>query len=98
MRDRSIGEILVVAILATIMVFVIADLAGGFGDFPNERWASAVALVCIAVWIGPGALARWRGNASGAVRAVALWLAIAVVIALAYVYGHGFLADMGVRV
>jgi hypothetical protein len=98
MRDRSIGEILVVAILATILVFVIADMAGGFGDFPNERWASALALICVAVWLGPGVLARWRGNASGAVRAVALWLAIAVVIALAYVYGHGLLADMGVRV
>ncbi|WP_020179098.1 hypothetical protein [Methylopila sp. M107] len=92
------SEILVAVILAAIVTFVIADLAGGMGTFPNERWAAAIAMICLAVWIGPGALRRYSGNASGALKAVALWLLIVTAIALLYVYGKEFLVSIGVNV
>lgn len=92
------SEILICLILATILVFVVADLAGGMGSFPNERWASAIAMIALAVWIGPGALRRYAGNPSGALKAVVLWLALAVGVALLYVYGKDFLISIGVNV
>lgn len=92
------AQILIAAILATIVVFVVADLAGGMGGFPNERWAAAIAMICLAVWIGPSALGRYAGNASGALKAVALWLALIVGVALLYVYGKDFLIGIGVNV
>lgn len=93
-----VSEILVAGILAAMATFVVADLAGGMGTFPNERWAGAIAMICLAVWIGPGALRRYSGNASGALRAVVLWLLIATAIALLYVHGKDFLISIGVNV
>lgn len=93
-----VAQFLVAAILASIVVFVVADLAGGIGGFPNERWAAAIAAICLAVWIGPGLLGRYAGNASGALKAVALWLALICAAALLYVYGKDFLIGIGVNV
>lgn len=94
----GVGGMLVTAILATMVVFVIADLAGGIGDFPNERWAAAIAMICLAVWIGPGALARYRGNGGAALQTIVIWLLLACAVALAYVYGQDTLASMGFNV
>ncbi|MFC3693956.1 hypothetical protein [Chenggangzhangella methanolivorans] len=96
--NRSIPEMLVAVVLAAIVTFVIADLAGGFGTFPNERWAAAIAMMCLAVWIGPGLLRRYAGNANAALKAVALWLLIIVAVAMLYVYGKDFLISIGVNV
>ena len=97
--DRSrVAETLIVVILAAIVVFVIADLAGGIGDFPNERWAAAIAGVCLAAWIGPRALARYRGDAGGALTAIAVWLGLACAAALLYVYGQEYLVALGFNV
>lgn len=95
---RGVSEILVVVVLAAILTFVVADLAGGLGTFPNERWAAAIASICLAVWIGPGLLRRYSGDAPAALKAVALWLAIIAAVALLYVYGHDFLTSIGVNV
>lgn len=95
---RRGSEILVAVVLAAIATFVVADLAGGLGTFPNERWASAIAMICLAVWIGPGLLRRYSGNSGAALKAAALWLAIAVGLALIYVYGKDFLVSMGMNV
>lgn len=92
------ASILVCLILATILVFVVADLAGGMGGFPNEKWAAAIAMIALAAWIGPGALRRYSGNASGALSAFAIWLGLAVAVALLYVYGKDFLISIGVNV
>lgn len=97
MKD-GISGYLVAFVLAAIVTFVVADLAGGLGTFPNERWAAAIAMICLAVWIGPGALARYRGNASGALQAVVLWLVLACAAALLYIYGKDFLVSIGVNV
>lgn len=97
MKGR-LAEILLAVILAAIATFVVADLAGGFGTFPNERWAAAVASMCLLVWIGPRALRRYRTDGGGAVKAVALWLAIICAAALLYVYGKDFLVSIGVNV
>lgn len=93
-----ISELLVVIVLAAIVTFVVADLAGGFGTFPNERWAAAIAMICLAVWIGPGALRRYAGDGSAALKAVVLWLALACGVALLYVYGKDFLISLGMNV
>jgi hypothetical protein len=93
---RRLSATLVAVVLAAIATFVIADLAGGFGTFPNERWAAAVAMICLAVWLGPGLLTRYQQG--GALKAAALWLAIACAIALLYVYGKDVLAGIGMRV
>ncbi|MFD1702064.1 hypothetical protein ACFSCV_03510 [Methylopila henanensis] len=98
MNKRSIPEMLIAAILASIVVFVVADLAGGIGDFPNERWAAAIAAICLAVWIGPGAFARYAGRGGDALRHIAIWLALAVGLALLFVYGQDTLASLGVNV
>lgn len=98
MKGEGVTGMLVVAILATMVVFVVADLAGGIGGFPNERWMAAIAMVCLAVWIGPGALNRYQRNGAGALKAVALWLVVASVVAFAFVYGHDTLASMGFNV
>lgn len=92
------AQVLVAVVLAAIATFVVADLAGGLGTFPNERWAAAIAMICLAVWIGPGLLSRYAGNSSGALKAVAIWLAILAAIALVYVYGKDELIAMGVNV
>lgn len=92
------SEILVAVVLAAIATFVVADLAGGLGTFPNERWAAAVAMICLAVWIGPGVLRRYAGNGGAALKAVVVWLIIALVIALLYIYGKDFLVSIGVNV
>lgn len=97
MRGR-VSEILLAVILAAIATFVVADLAGGVGTFPNERWAAAVAMICLLVWIGPKVLRRYTGNASAALKAVAIWLAIMCAVALLYVYGKDFLVSLGVNV
>ncbi len=97
MNRRRLSEALVAIVLAAIATFVVADLAGGFGAFPNARWASAIAMMCLAVWIGPGLLARYRGRGSAALAAVAIWLAIACALALLFVYGQSFLEAVGVR-
>ncbi|GLK67843.1 hypothetical protein [Hansschlegelia plantiphila] len=89
MSNRRISEILVAVVLAAIATFVVADLAGGFGTFPDGRWASAIAMLCLAVWIGPGVFRRYRGNGGAALKAIAVWLAIACAVALAYSYGAG---------
>lgn len=98
MSRGRISELLVAVVLAAIVTFVIADLAGGFGTFPNERWAAAIAMMCLAVWIGPGVLRRYVGKGSAALKAAALWLAIICAIALLYVYGKEFLVSIGVNV
>lgn len=95
---NRVSETLVALVLAAIATFVIADLAGGLGTFPNERWAAAVAMICLAVWIGPGALRRYAGNGGGALKAVALWLLIAVAVALLFVYGKDALVSLGMNV
>lgn len=95
---NGVAGYLIAAILATIVVFVVADLAGGIGDFPNERWAAAIAMICLAVWIGPGALARYRGNTSGMLQAIVIWLALAVAVALVFVYFRDELAALGFNV
>lgn len=95
---KGVSAYLVAAILATILIFVVADLAGGLGDFPNERWAAAIAMLALAVWIGPGALSRYRGNASGALQTVVIWLVLAVALALIYVTYKDDLAAMGFKV
>jgi hypothetical protein len=94
------AQILIGVVLAAIVTFVVADLAGGFGAFPDERWAGAIAAICLAVWIGPGLLRRYAGPGGGqaALRAIALWLAIIVAVALLYVYGRDVLISMGVNV
>lgn len=92
------SEILVAVILAAMVTFVVADLAGGMGTFPNERWAGAIAMICLAVWIGPGLLRRYTDNAGAALKAVALWLVIITAVALLYVYGKEFLVSIGVNV
>lgn len=94
----GVSEVLVAIILAAIVTFVVADLAGGMGTFPNERWAAAIAMICLAVWIGPGVLRRYTGNANAALKAFATWLALAVAVALLYVYGKDFLVSIGVNV
>ena len=94
----GVSEILIAVVLAAIATFIVADLAGGFGTFPNERWAAAIAMMCLAVWIGPGLLRRYTGDASAALKAVALWLAIIAAVALLYVYGKDFLVSIGVNV
>lgn len=94
----GVSEILVAIVLAAIVAFVVADLAGGMGAFPNERWAAAIAMICLAVWIGPGLLRRYTGDASAGLKAFAAWLAIAVAGALLYVYGKDFLVSIGVNV
>lgn len=98
MKGRGVSEILIAIVLAAIVTFVIADLAGGLGTFPNERWASAIAMICLAVWIGPGLLRRYAGNGSAALKAAALWLAIIVAVALLFVYGKDFLVGLGMNV
>jgi hypothetical protein len=95
---RGVSEILIAVVLAAILTCVLADLAGGLGTFPNERWAAAIASICLAVWIGPGLLRRYAGNAGAALKAVALWLAIICALALIYVYGKDFLVSLGVNV
>lgn len=94
----GVSEILIAVVLAAIATFIVADLAGGFGTFPNERWAAAITMMCLAVWIGPGLLRRYTGDASAALKAVALWLAIIAAVALLYVYGKDFLVSIGVNV
>jgi hypothetical protein len=94
----GVSQVLVAVVLAAIATFVVADLAGGFGTFPNERWAAAIAMICLAVWIGPGLLRRYASNGGAALRAAALWLAIIVAVALLYVYGKDFLVGLGVNV
>lgn len=94
----GVSEYLVAIVLAAIATFVLADLAGGLGTFPNERWAAAIAMICLAVWIGPGLLRRYTGDASAALKAAALWLAIICAVALLYVYGKDFLVSIGVNV
>ncbi|PZQ11645.1 MAG: hypothetical protein DI565_18075 [Ancylobacter novellus] len=94
----GVSEILIAVVLAAIATFIVADLAGGFGTFPNERWAAAIAMMCLAVWIGPGLLRRYTGNANAALKAVALWLALIAAVALLYVYGKDFLVSIGVNV
>lgn len=86
MNGRRVPMILVGVALVAMATFVAADLAGGFGAFPNARWASAITMICLAVWIGPGVLRRYSGNGSAALKAVAIWLAIACAAALAYVW------------
>jgi hypothetical protein len=93
-----ISELLVIIVLAAIVTFVVADLAGGFGTFPNERWAAAIAMICLAVWLGPGALRRYAGNGGAALKAVVLWLVLACGVALLYVYGKDFLVSLGMNV
>lgn len=95
---EGISSYLVAFVLAAIVTFVIADLAGGLGTFPNERWAAAITMICLAVWIGPGAFARYRGNATGALQGIVIWLVLACAVALLYVYGKDFLVSMGVNV
>jgi hypothetical protein len=97
MRGR-VSEILVAVVLAAILTFILADLAGGLGTFPNERWAGAIAAICLAVWIGPGLLRRYAGDGSAALKAVALWLAIICALALLYAYGRDALVSLGVNV
>ncbi|HVI28378.1 hypothetical protein [Hansschlegelia sp.] len=98
MKRRRVSEMLVAVTLAAIATFVVADLAGGFGAFPNAQWASAIAMICLAVWIGPGLLRRYAGDGGGALRAVAIWLAIICAFALLYVYGKDFLVGLGVNI
>lgn len=98
MKGGGVAGMLVAAILATILVFVIADLAGGIGDFPNERWAGAIAMVCLAAWIGPGALARYRGNSSALLQTIVIWLALACAAGLLFVYFRDDLTAMDFNV
>lgn len=86
MSGRGVSQILLGVILAAMATFVVADLAGGWGTFPDARWASLIAALCVAVWIAPGVLRRYSGNAGGALKAVAVWLAIACVVALGYAW------------
>ncbi|GLK75102.1 hypothetical protein GCM10008171_03560 [Methylopila jiangsuensis] len=95
---RGVAGALVVVILATMVVFVVADLAGGLGDFPNERWAGAIASICLAAWIGPRVFANAMTDGSRTLKAVALWLAVAVGLALLFIYGQDTLASLGVNV
>jgi hypothetical protein len=96
MRGR-LAETLLAVVLAAIVTFVVADLAGGFGNFPNERWAAAIASLCLLVWIGPKALRRYQSFGGGALKAGALWLAIICAVALLYVYGKDVLVAIGVN-
>lgn len=98
MKRRRVSEILIAVVLAAIATFVVADLAGGFGTFPNERWAAAIAMLCLAAWIGPGLLRRYAGDGGAALKAVALWLAIICALALLYAYGKDTLVALGVNV
>jgi hypothetical protein len=91
MSGRGLSQILLAIVLAAMATFIVADLAGGWGTFPNARWASLIAALCLAVWIGPGLLRRYSGNASGALKAIVIWLAIACVVALGYAwFGDNF--------
>lgn len=96
--NSRIAETLVAIVLAAIVTFIIADLAGGFGTFPNERWAAAIAMICLAVWIGPGLLRRYVGDGGAALKAAAIWLALICVVALVFVYGKDTLVSLGVNV
>ena len=76
------------AIIAVgIVVLVALDLAGGIGDVPNAAIASLVAATALLVWVGAGVLGHYRGRSGSALGHVAIWLAIGLVIALAYTYG-----------
>lgn len=90
MNGRNVPLILAGVIVAAIATFVVADLVGGSGSLADARWASAVAMLCVAIWIGPGMLRRYSGNGSAALKAVALWLVIACAAALVFVYGRDY--------
>ncbi|MFD1331926.1 hypothetical protein ACFQ4O_07920 [Methylopila musalis] len=95
---KGVAGVLVVVILITMVLFVLADLAGGLGDFPNSRWAGAIAMLCIAVWIGPRVFGNALTDGSRTLKAIAIWLALAVGLALLYIYGQDTLASLGVNV
>jgi hypothetical protein len=65
----------------------IATLLGGIEPGAGtEQLVGVIVMVALAVWIGPGVLARYRGRGGQALQHVALWLAIVVAILLLYRY------------
>lgn len=83
---RPLSLALAAFLLTAAILFVVADFAGGIGGFvPDWRWASLVSLLALAIWLAP-TLGTYRGRVSTALTYIAIWLAIALVIALLYVY------------
>ncbi len=76
------------------LTIVAADVLG-FLDVSDGRAASLVGLLAIGVWIGPGFLARYRSNGSAAVMHLAIWLAIATVLAVLFLWQEPILAFLG---
>lgn len=83
---RTLPLFLIAMLMAAAILFIAADFAGGiFGFVPDWRWAGLVSLLAMTIWLTPS-LARYRGHASTALTYLAIWLAIAVLVALVYVY------------
>lgn len=80
---------LIALVLGASVALLVVDLAGGIGGFqPDWRWASFIWMLALAVWIGPSVFANYRGRSGNMLRGAAVWLGIALVFALLYVYRH----------
>jgi hypothetical protein len=87
MRTSTWAYWLIALLLGAMVVLFVADLAGGPFE-PDWRWASFVGLAAFAIWIGPRFFSGYSGRPGSFLQGAAIWLGIALVFALLYVYRH----------
>lgn len=90
MRGPRLAGILLAVMLAAILTLLIVEYASG--SAVDARWPALIAMLCVAAWVGPGVLIRYRKDGGGALKAIAIWLALAVAVALGYAWFHGGVA------
>ena len=72
-------------VVAGAVALVAGSLFGGLHlGIGSSQLVGVVAMVALAVWLGPGLLARYRGRGGQALGHVALWLAIVAAAAILY--------------
>ena len=86
--------VVALAILVVGGAALVASSAFGFLPAYSQRLGGVVALLAIAVWVGGGVVARYRGHRpSAALMHLAVWLAIAAILAALY----KFAPQLGMR-
>jgi hypothetical protein len=72
-------------VIAGAVALVVGSLSGHLtAGAGAPELAGVVAMVALAVWIGPGVIRRYHGRGSTALAHAAIWLILVLAVALLY--------------
>lgn len=85
MRNTLLWVALAVVVTGMI-VLVLGDMFTGMGGARGDQIVSLVAMTALLIVFGGGIFGSYAGRCGVMLRHIAIWLAIAAIIALAYSY------------